>query len=62
MEKDYEKMWNKLKRNIASDINMFSSENIQLVYGDIIKVATAKIVQQTMDMIEKETDPYKINT
>lgn len=62
MENDYEKMWNILKRNISTDIKMLSSGNTDLNYSDILRMSTAKIVQQSMDLIEKEVDPHNINS
>ena len=53
---NYEKMWKELKRAALTDLSMLGDPKTIIEYADIQRMATAKLIQQTMIKIEQESN------
>ena len=53
---DYEKMWEKLKQQVSDDVASISTLNTDVYYIDILRMATARIVLQSIVRIEKQSE------
>lgn len=51
--KDYEKMWEDLKYDVALDLSMLTDPKTEINYVDILRISTAKLIQQSMNHIEE---------
>ena len=50
---DYEKMWNMLKINARQELTYLLMSETKIQYEDIVKMATSKLILQSMERIEK---------
>ena len=50
---DYKKMWEELERNISFDLSMLADSKTVIEYADILRMASAKLIQQSMNRIKE---------
>ena len=54
MGMNYKNMWNELKRAVEFDLSMLADPKTTIEFADIQRMASAKLIQQTMIKIENK--------